>query len=59
MRKEESQVRRRVTELMGEEAGQGVVANITVTPKNVLVVRHTTVEAHHLPENIRNLEGRN
>jgi hypothetical protein len=43
----------------GKEAGRGVVADITVAPKNVLAVRHTAVQAHHLPENIRNLEGRN
>jgi hypothetical protein len=58
-RKEGTQARRRVTGLMGEEAGRGVVADITVTPKNVLAVRHTVVQAHHLPENIRNLEGKN
>jgi len=59
LRKEETQVRRRVAELMGKEAGRGVVADITVAPKDVLAVRHTVVQAHHLPENIRNLEGRN
>ena len=44
---------------MGEEVGRGVVANILVAPKNILTGRHTVVQAHPLPENIRNLEGGN
>jgi len=44
---------------MGAEAGRGVVADIKVSLKDVLAVRHTVVQAHHLPENIRNMEGRN
>ena len=44
---------------MGEEADQGMVADITVASKDVLTVRHTVVQAHHLPENIENREGRN
>jgi hypothetical protein len=59
LRKEEIQVRKRVEELVGEEAGRGVIADTTVAPKNVLAIRHTAVQAHHLPENIINLEGRN
>jgi hypothetical protein len=30
---------------MGEEAGRGVIADITVAPKDVLAVRHTAVQA--------------
>ena len=44
---------------MGEEVDRGVVADITVAPKDVLTVRHTVVQAYHLPENIENMEGRN
>jgi hypothetical protein len=42
---------------MGEEVGRGVVADILVTPKDILTVRHTVVQARPLPENIENLEG--
>jgi hypothetical protein len=45
--------------IMGEEVDRGVVADITVAPKNIRTGRHTTVQAHPLPENIKNLEGRN
>ena len=44
---------------MGEEVGQGVVADILVAPKDILTVRHTVVQARPLPENIENLERRN
>jgi hypothetical protein len=44
---------------MGEEVGRGVVADILVSPKDILTVRHTVVQAHPLLENIENLEGRN
>ena len=56
---EETQVRRRVREPMGEEVGRGVVADILVSPKDVLIVRHTVVQARPLPENIENMERRN
>ena len=59
MRREETQVRQRVTEIMGEEVDQGVVADTTVGPKNIRTGRHTAVRARPLPENIGNLEGRN
>jgi hypothetical protein len=44
---------------MGEEVDRGVVADITVAPKNIRIGRHTVVQARPLPENIKNLEGRN
>jgi hypothetical protein len=44
---------------MGEEVDRGVVADITVAPKNIRTGRHTVVQARPLPENIENLEGRN
>jgi hypothetical protein len=44
---------------MKEEEGQGAVADILVTPKDILTGRHTVVQAHPLPENIKNLERRN
>ena len=44
---------------MGEEVGRGVVAEILVTPKDILAVRHTVVQAHPLPENTENMERRN
>jgi hypothetical protein len=59
LRREETQVRQRVAEIMGEEVDRGVVADITVAPKNILTVRHTVVQARPLPENIENLERRN
>jgi hypothetical protein len=49
----------RVAEPMGEEVGRGVVADILVSPKDILTGRHTVVQAHPLPENIENLERRN
>ena len=36
---------------MGEEVGQGVVADILVAPKNILTGRHIVVQARPLPEN--------
>ena len=59
MRKEETQVRWRVVEPMVEEVDRGVVADITVTPKNIWTGRHTVVRARPQPENIENLEERN
>jgi hypothetical protein len=59
LRREETQVRQRVAEIMGEEVDRGVVADITVAPKNIRTGRHTAVRARPLPENIENLEGRN
>ena len=59
MRREETQVRQRVAKIMGEEADRGVVADITVAPKNIQTGRHTVVRARPLPENIENLEKRN
>ena len=44
---------------MGEKVGRGVVADILVAPKDILTGRHTVVQAHPLPENIKNLEKRN
>jgi hypothetical protein len=44
---------------MGEEVGRGVVADISVAPKDILTGRHIVVLSHPLPKNIENLEGRN
>jgi hypothetical protein len=68
---EETQVRRRVAEPLGEEGdqealgllrgkgGRGVVADILVAPKDIPVGEHAVVRAHLLPESTENLEGMN
>ena len=43
----------------GRRSRSGVVADILVAPKDILTGRHTVVQAHPLPENIENMEGRN
>jgi hypothetical protein len=52
-----TQVDQEVSKPLRGEGDQGVVTNITVSPRSILARRHTIVQARPLPENIGNMEG--